>query len=96
MIPFAGILTLVFWGIVALLLFILYAIARFYQVTSGQVTYYRWFIAPAILLLAGATRYALLGVFLGDTLSDVLIFLGGLVLSALAYRLLQLMIGGRR
>jgi len=96
MIPFAGIFTLVFWGIVAILLLILYTIARFYQVTSGQTTHYRWFLLPAFLLTAGAVRYASLGVFLGDTPGDILLISGSVALFALAYGLLQLMTGGRR
>ena len=96
MIPFAGIFTLVFWSIVVVLLVILYAIARFYQVTSGQPSDYRWLILPMILFSAGAIRYAILGDFLGDELGDILIVSGSISLTVLAYRLLQLMVGGRR
>lgn len=96
MIPLAGILTVIFWGIVAALLIIVFAIARFYQATSGQPSHYRLFIAPLTLLGAGALRYALLGDFMGDALGDALMLSGSLVLIVLAARLVQLMMGGRR
>lgn len=96
MVPLAGIFTIVFWGIVAFLLVILYAIARFYQITSGQPSRYGWFAAPVVLFSAGALRYATLGDFTGDTLGDVLMFAGSVTLIALAAGLLRLMMGGRR
>lgn len=96
MVPLAGIFTIVFWGIVALLLVILYAIARFYQITSGQSSRYGWFAAPVVLLSAGALRYAARGDFTGDALGDALMFAGGVTLIALAAGLLRLMMGGRR
>jgi hypothetical protein len=96
MFPLVGVLTLVFWGIVAILLVILFAIARFYQATSGQASHYRWFLAPAVLLNAGALRYATLGSFHSDALGDLLMVAGSLVLTALGSWLLHLMTGGRR
>ena len=96
MIPLAGILTLIFWAIIGLLLVILFAIARFYQVTSGQPSHYRWLLAPVALLGGGALRYALLGDFMGDPLGDALMLSGSVILIALAARLLRLMMGGRR
>jgi len=96
MILLAGVFTVVFWGIVALLLVILYAIARFYQITSGQPSRYGWFVAPIALFSAGALRYAGLGDFMGDALGDLLMVAGGVTLIALAAWLLHLMMGGRR
>jgi len=70
MIPLASVFTVIFWGMVIALLVILLAIARFYQITSGQSSRYRWFGAPIALLGAGALRYALLGDFAGDALGE--------------------------
>ncbi len=96
MIPLVGIFSVVFWGTVTFLLVILFAIARFYQATSGQESHYRWFLAPAVLLNAGALRYATLGSFHSDALGDLLMVAGSLVLIALGSWLLHLMMGGRR
>ncbi len=96
MIPLAGVLTVIFWGIIAALLVMLFAIARFYQVTSGQPSHYRWFFAPIALLGGGALRYALLGDFMGDPLGDGLMLSGSVILIGLAAWLLRLMMGGRR
>jgi hypothetical protein len=81
---------------VVALLVILLAIARFYQITSGQSSHYRWFGAPIALLSVGALRYALLGDFVGDALGDVLMLIGSVALTAQAWWLLRLMTGGRR
>jgi hypothetical protein len=96
MIPLAGVLTVVFWGIVTALLVILFAIARFYQATSGQSSHYRLFIVPMLLLGAGALSYAVRGDFIDDPLGDVLMLSGSFILIALAARLVNLMMGGRR
>ncbi|HEY4691023.1 MAG TPA: hypothetical protein VIK33_17060 [Anaerolineae bacterium] len=96
MLSWAGILTLVFWAIVVLLVAIVYAIARFYQATSGQPSHYRWFIVPMVLLGAGAVRSAVWGDFANDALGDGLILGGGVSLIALAVWLRHLMMGGRR
>ncbi len=96
MIPLNGIFTLIFWGTVVFLLVFLYAIARFYQITSGQLSRYQWFILPIMLLGAGALRYASLGDFTGDALGDLLMVAGSLSLMALTLGLLHLMMGGRR
>lgn len=96
MIPLAGVFTVIFWGMVIALLVILLAIARFYQITSGQLSHYRWFGVPIAFLGAGALRYALLGDFVGDTLGDVLMVIGSAALIALARWLLRLMTGRRK
>ena len=92
----AVMLTVVFCGIVTILIGIVFAIARFYQVTSGQVSHYRWFLAPMILLAAGAVRYAWIGDYLGDAVGDLFMLAGGLSLMALCLWLVRLMMGGRR
>jgi len=96
MIPLAGVLTIAFWSIVEILLVILYAIARFYQATSGQVSHYRLFVIPMILLGAGGVQYALLGDFVDDPLGDALFAAGSVLLITLSAWLVRLMAGGRR
>jgi len=96
MIPLAGVLTIAFWSIVEILLVILYAIARFYQATSGQVSHYRLFVIPMILLGAGGVQYALLGDFVDDPLGDALFAAGSVLLITLSAWLVRLMTGGRR
>lgn len=96
MIPLAGVLTVVFWGIVAALIVIVFAIARFYQVTSGQPSHYRWFLLPLVLLVASALRYASLGDAGSDPPGDVLMLAGSVILIALSIWLMRLMMGGRR
>jgi hypothetical protein len=96
MIPLAGIFTAIFWGIVVALLVVIAAIARFYEVTSGQPSHYRWFAVPVGLLGAGAVRYAWLGDFLGDATGDAFLLGGSAALVALTAWLLRLMMGGRR
>jgi len=88
------ILTLVFWGLIAVLIVVVYRIARFYQITSGRRTYYRLFFVPLGLLLAAA----LLNVAADPLLNlwrDVLLLAGGVSLIGLGYYLLHLMIGSR-
>ena len=88
------ILTLVFWGLIAVLIVVVYRIARFYQISSGRRTYYRLFFVPLGLLLAAA----LLNVAADPLLNlwrDVLLLAGGVSLIGLGYYLLHLMIGSR-
>jgi hypothetical protein len=87
-------LTLVFWGLIGVLIVVVYRIARFYQITSGRPTYYRLFFVPLGLLLAAA----LLNVAADPQLNlwrDVLLLAGGVSLIGLGYYLLHLMIGSR-
>ena len=71
-------------------------IARFYQMTTGVRTHYRFFFVPMVLLIAGMVRYMLVeSGFTGDVLGDSLFFLGGVCLALAGYFLLKLMTGGR-
>ncbi len=88
-------LSLYIWIAVCALMIILYRIARFYQKTSGRRSYYQLFSVPIVLLLAGGLRYVWLSIFVGDTLGDLLMVLGGLCLIGLGYYTLRLMTGGR-
>jgi hypothetical protein len=103
------ILTLLSWvGVVALLL-LLYRIAYFYEVTSRQLTHYRLFIIPIVLLFLGGLCYAIAG-DLGEAArsspglasspvrlaGDSLQLAGGIALIGLGMFLLGRMTGGRR
>ena len=98
-----SILTLVPWVLVAGLVCFMIQIARFYQKkyaelykgSSGQRTYYVLFLVPLVLFPLAAVRYAFLSDFAGDWIGDVAFLVGGVILAALAYRLQQLMTGGR-
>jgi hypothetical protein len=96
MIVLTKLLTLFFWlGVAALLLFI-NRIARFYQMTTGVRSYYRFFLVPVFFFLAGMGRYLVVERgFAGDVLGDTLFFLGAVSLSFTGYVLLRLMTGGR-
>jgi tellurite resistance protein TehA-like permease len=88
------ILTLAFWGLIAVLIVVVYRIARFYQITSGCRTYYRLFFVPLGLVLAAA----LLNVAADPLLNlwrDILLLAGGVSLIGLGYYLLHMMIGSR-
>lgn len=79
----------------ALLLVFLLLIARFYQRFSGERTYFRWFVAPALLFAAGVVRYASLDQIAGDALAEALMAGGGVVIIALCVYLHQLMTRNR-
>jgi hypothetical protein len=84
----------VVWGVVGVLLLVVYRIARFYQITAGRRTYYRFFWLPLGLLWLAALLTVgdnpLLNVW-----RDVLLLAGGISLIGLSYYLLRLMIGSR-
>jgi hypothetical protein len=89
-----AVLTLGAWGIVCVLIGVLYRIARFYQITSGRRSYYQLFWLPLILLAAAAVlNMAWSGA--PSSLVDALMLLGGASLIGLGYYLLRLMTGSR-
>jgi hypothetical protein len=89
-------LTLVAWGGAGVLIFLLYRIAHFYQVTSGQSTRYRSFVIPLALLVLGGLRYATVGDWNGDVIGNTLQLAGGAALIAMGLFLVRRMTGGRR
>jgi hypothetical protein len=92
----SGFLTLYTWVIVCLILYFLFAIARFYQEKSGQRSYYAVYLAAIALYSLAALRYAWLApVIVGDFLGDLLRFAAGITVISAAYFLLNLMIGKR-
>jgi hypothetical protein len=91
-----NILTIYSWGVVCVLLFFLFSIARFYEKKSGRSTYYWSFVGPIILFALAAIRYVfLMPNIVGDVLGDLMRFLGGLLVLLSGVFLLRLMTGGR-
>jgi hypothetical protein len=88
-----AVLLLMAWGVVCVLLVVLYRIARFYQITSGRQSRYRWFAAPLALLAAAAVINVLVGE--SSLVGDALLLWGGASLFGLGYNLLRLMTGSR-
>jgi hypothetical protein len=89
-----NVLQLLAWAVICALVVVLYRIARFYQITSGRRSLYRWFLIPLVLLAAAAVMDIL--VMSGPNLiGDVLLLLGGVSLIGLGYNLLRLMTGSR-
>jgi hypothetical protein len=87
---------LIFWFALAMLIFVLALIARFYEHNGGRTTFYRWYAAPVMLLGLASVRYVSLSQWGGDVVADSLMFSGGAVLLALCLRLYYSMTHGRR
>ncbi|MBN1135085.1 MAG: hypothetical protein JXM73_00770 [Anaerolineae bacterium] len=87
-----SILVLYSWIVVAILLFFLVLIGRFYQMQFRQRSYYQLFSAPLVLFLAGAIWYLFnTRDFVGLPGPDLLFLIGGLVLIGLGYTLYRIM-----
>ncbi len=95
-ISLSQVLILVFWFAFALLIFILALIARFYESSSGNVTYYRLYVIPVVALGGASARYASINQWGHDWLGDMLTFVGGAVLLGLCLLLYRQMTNGRR
>jgi hypothetical protein len=89
-----AVLLLIAWGTICALIVVLYRIARFYEITSGRRSRYRWFSVP-LVLLAAAVVIEVFIVGAPDLVSDALLLLGGVSLIGLGYNLLRLMTGSR-
>jgi hypothetical protein len=90
-------LSLYTWIVAAACLVFLYLVGRFYQVKSGERSYYQVVLIPAVLFVAGAVWYALTTQdFVGQTGPDLLYAAGGGILVIWGARLLRLMTGARR
>jgi len=88
-----AVLLLMAWGMVCILLVVLYRIARFYQITSERRSRYQWFAMPLVLLAAAAVSNVFAD---GPTfIGDALLLGGGVSLLILGYNLLHLMTGSR-
>jgi hypothetical protein len=90
-----NVLTLFTWGGVSVLLFFLFAIARFFERKSSRNSYYPLFLFPVALFLGSAVRYIITDDFVGDPWADLGRVLGGVLVCGLGIFLLNLMTGGR-
>lgn len=88
------VLTGIAWVLIEILLLVLFRIARFYQLTSGQASHYHWFVLPMVCW-GSAALLALVQVPPLMVISDALVILGGVSAIGLGYWLLKLMTGDR-
>lgn len=79
------------WFVLSALLFLMALIARFYERLSGQPTYYRWFVIPALTWGGATIRQVHLDQLTGDSWSDLLLLVSGISLAALCLHLYRLM-----
>lgn len=94
-ISISQIFLLVTWFSVAILLFILALIARFYEQFAKKTTYYRWYAVPVLVLGSATARYVSLDQWGGDIIGDALLFGGGIMLTVLCYHLYRQMTRSR-
>ncbi|PJF39217.1 MAG: hypothetical protein CUN55_14995 [Phototrophicales bacterium] len=87
---------LVFWFALALMIFIVALIARFYEANTQQKTYYRWYVFPVVLFGLSSIRYVSLDKWGHDLIADSLTFLSGLYLLGLSLRLYHCMTNRRK
>ncbi len=90
------IVTLYTWAIICILLYFLFAIARFYQEKSGRRSYYKVYLVAIGLYALAAVRYMWLApIIVGDFGGDLLRFIAGVIILGAGRYLLELMIGRR-
>ena len=83
------------WLVIGILLYFLFAIARFFEKKSGQRSFYPAFWGCIILFGLATIRYVFATpLIVGDLWGDTFRFIGGLVLSGFGLLLLKRMIGG--
>jgi hypothetical protein len=73
------------------LLFLFSLIARFYEFTAGESTYYRLYSLPFLFFTLATVRYILLDKWGGDLMGDLLLFLAGGTLIGLSLHLYRRM-----
>lgn len=82
------------WTGVAILVFLLWRIARFYERSSSQRAYSCLILLSLLLLVAGAAWYIVaVPEFVGLPPADALLFLGGVVLILATQLLRRIMMG---
>ncbi len=92
----SAILIVYTWLGVGVLISFLGRIAYFYEKTSGQSTGYYFLVFPTVILMVGAGWYLVHNVdFTGEPMGDVLLLLGGGLLSFFGARLEKIMTGER-
>lgn len=70
-------LALYTWFPLAVLLFVVALIARFYERFSGRRTFFRFYALPVIGFGVGAVRHASVDVIVGDPLADAALAVAG-------------------
>lgn len=83
------------WFPLALLLMFLLLIARFYERSANERTFFGFFGLPIVLFGAGMIRYASVNAVAGDVLGDALFSIGGVSLIVLCLFLYHLMTRNR-
>jgi hypothetical protein len=91
----SNVLTLYIGGGIAVLLFFLFAIARFFERKSSRKSFYPLFLLPVVFFVGSALRYFVVSDFVGDPWGDLGHVIGGALVCGLGYFLLNLMTGGR-
>ena len=92
----SAVLNLYIWLVICILLWFLFAIARFYEKKSGRRSFYMIFLVAAVLFALGAFRYLFfMPAVVGDLWGDLLRFSGALIVSGFGFFLLKLMTGRR-
>jgi hypothetical protein len=101
-IPLRIVLSSFIWISVIALQVILLTIARFFEHTSQQQTWYQAYVIPILFTGIGAARYfrrifthGTLPDFAGDPVADVLFLFAGLLLIGLGNLLYEKMVGER-
>lgn len=86
---------LIFWFSLAMLVYVLSLIARFYERNSGKTTHFRWYALPVVLLGLATIRYVSLNQWGDDIIADTLMFIGGVMLLGLCVQLYHSMTSGQ-
>lgn len=81
---FSQFLALYAWFPLALLLLVLLLVARFFERSSGERTFFRLFMVPIIAFGVAAVRYAAVDQIVGDLIADLALTVGGITLSGLS------------
>ena len=82
------------WIVVGVLIIFLWRIAFFYEKTSERWVGHYLVMIPGLVLLAGVVRYLVVGKpLVGDSVGDILLFVGGLGMTVFGMRLQRLMTG---
>jgi hypothetical protein len=89
-------LTIFSWFALAVLLFMLLLIGRFYENVTGERTRFWIFALPIIIFGIASARYAFIDQVIGsDPLGDTLWLVGGVLLAGICIYLYNLMTAGR-
>ena len=89
-----AILTAYSWVGVGILIMFLWRIAFFYEKTSNRWVGHYLLMIPGLILLAGVVTYLIVGKpLVGDSVGDLLLFVGGLGVAVFGIRLQRLMMG---